>query len=47
MIWFWTIFVGVILLWYILVTILVGYKGAKDIRKILKQLRQASESNGA
>jgi hypothetical protein len=47
MIWFWTVFVSVILLWYLIVTIIVGYRGAKDIRKILKLLKEDSETNGA
>jgi len=45
MIWFWTVFVGVILLWYLIVTIIVGYRGAQDIRKILKNLKETSETN--
>ena len=35
-IWFWTIFVGAVILWYILVTVLVGFKGAQDILKIFR-----------
>jgi hypothetical protein len=44
--WFWTSFVGAIILWYILVTILVGIKGAGSIRDMFKQLRNPSKSNG-
>ena len=45
MIWFWTIFVGVILLWYLSVTILVGYRGAWDIRDILNKLKDESKEH--
>ena len=45
MIWFWTIFVAAVLLWYILVTSLVAIKGAGDIREILNQMND-SNSDG-
>ena len=38
--WFWTIFVSAIILWYISVTTLVGFKGAMDIKKIFEQMKQ-------
>jgi hypothetical protein len=37
--WFWTLFVSAIILWYILVTTLVGVKGALDIKKIFEQMK--------
>ena len=46
MIWFWTIFTGLIIFWYIMVTILVGVKGAQDIRRILRTVQMDNEKDG-
>jgi hypothetical protein len=45
MYWFWTAFVGMVLLWYILVTALVGYRGARDIRQMFKSVKETTEKN--
>ena len=45
MYWFWTVFVGIVLLWYIIVTTLVGYKGAQDIREMFKGVTKPEETD--
>ena len=45
MYWFWTVFVGMVLLWYIIVTTLVGYKGAQDIREMFKGVAKAEKTD--
>ena len=44
--WFWTIFVGAIILWYILVTVVVGIKGAGNIQDIFKQMKDENKPHG-
>ncbi len=44
--WFWTCFVGAIILWYILVTVLVGLRGARSIQKMFDQLKNPKNPNG-
>ncbi len=34
--WFWTAFFGIVLIWYIAVTVVVSIKGAKDIKKMFE-----------
>ena len=36
--WFWTIVSALILIWYIIVTIMVAYKGGKDVLEMVKEL---------
>ncbi|WP_411031055.1 hypothetical protein [Spongiimicrobium sp. 3-5] len=38
--WFWTVFCGLILGWYILVTIVVAYKGWGNIRSMIENLKE-------
>ena len=45
MTWFWTIFVGIVIGWYILVTLVVGYKGGQDILHILKQMKENNDND--
>ncbi len=37
---FWTIFVIMVLLWYAILTVIVGYRGGKDIRNMIDHLEQ-------
>ena len=46
MMWFWTIFVGAVIGWYILVTLVVGFKGGQDILEILSQMKKNKEDHG-
>ncbi len=45
MIWFWTIFVAVVILWYIIVTLLVGIKGGRNVKQMLSKMKE-DYSNG-
>lgn len=35
--WFWLALIGITLLWYVVVTIFVAFRGAKDIRHMLHE----------
>ena len=36
--WFWTIFSGLTLTWYVVITLVVAYKGGGDIKRMIKRL---------
>jgi len=36
--WFWTIFSLLTIVWYIVVTIIVSYKGGQDIKEMIRKL---------
>lgn len=37
---FWSLFVLLVLIWYILVTAIVAYRGGKDIRNMIHDLEK-------
>ncbi|WP_414003008.1 hypothetical protein [Maribacter sp. 2304DJ31-5] len=38
--WFWTLLSALILGWYIVVTIIVAFKGSGDIRKMIEKMKK-------
>ncbi len=38
---FWTLVVAFTVLWYLLITVLVAYRGGRDIRQMIKRLTDA------
>jgi len=42
-IWIWTIFSFVILVWYIIVTIKVTFKGGDDVMDLIKKMKKDSK----
>jgi hypothetical protein len=38
--WFWTIVSALILIWYILVTAIVAYRGGKDVLEMVRELEK-------
>lgn len=43
--WIWTIISFLVIIWYILVTIIVSFRGGKDIRQMLESLKE-EKGNG-
>ncbi len=37
--WFWLLIVGGTLVWYVVVTVIVGVKGYRNIREMLEELK--------
>lgn len=42
---FWTVTCFLIIGWYIIVTVIVTFKGGNDIKKMLKELSEKQRSN--
>lgn len=42
--WIWTIISFLVIIWYIFVTIIVSFKGGKDIRQMLESLREEDDT---
>ncbi len=45
MIWFWSIFVSLVIVWYIVITVLVGIRGAGDIKKLVRDSKNSHDKN--
>jgi len=43
--WFWLILTVLTLVWYLVVTIVVGIRGASDIKEMLKSLSEEKEKS--
>ncbi len=43
--WFWTAIVVLVLLWYIIVTIIVTFKGGKDVLDLFSELEDGRKSD--
>ena len=41
--WFWLVVISVTLIWYIVVTALVAFRGWKDIRHMLNDLKEEND----
>ncbi len=37
--WFWLLLCVLVMTWYVVVTIIVGYKGGKDIKVMIEELK--------
>lgn len=44
---FWTIFCFSTILWYIVVTVIVAFKGGSDIKNMLKELGKEAEDHNS
>jgi len=38
--WFWTLLSAVILGWYIVVTVIIAFKGGEDIRRMIDKMKK-------
>ena len=43
---FWTVLCFLTITWYVVVTLIVSYRGGKDIKSMLKSLKDQDQRNG-
>ena len=43
---FWTVLCFLTITWYVVVTLIVSYRGGKDIKSMLKSLEDQDQRNG-